>query len=130
MHPGCKINNWPSINKPRASTSFSFAFIEIIIAQYGILNQYDSLHLDQLFNEALLKFEQKNMYDCSSFGKPHTAIILGRIMYLDKYGPFIEEYDNNSQVRIFLDGVINALGIVDSVEALDIIYNYAKQYRE
>ena len=36
MHPGCKENNWPSINGPGSSASYSFAFIEILILKFPL----------------------------------------------------------------------------------------------
>ena len=124
MNPGCNENNWPSINGPGSSASFSFAFIEIIIAQYDILNQFDNEQIETLLKEVIIKYEEKNRYDYSVFSKKHTVLIAGRIMYLSNYTPFIEEYSKNIYVKEFIEKVM----LNNNFETLDLVYDYAKNF--
>lgn len=118
MHPVCKENNWPSLVKPGESRSFSFSFVEIIIAQYVILNQFDEF--ETVFQEIITKNKQKNEYD---IGKEHSVLILGRIMYLCEYSPFMEEYNSNHYVKIFIDGASDF-----KIGTLDIVNKYANKF--
>ena len=124
MYPDCNDNNWPSINGPGSSTSFSFAFIEIIIAQYDILAQLDKVKSKTLLKEALIKYQEKSQYNYSVFSKKHTALIAGRIMYLADYTPFIEEYNKNIYVKDFIDKVI----LNSNFETLELVNNHAKKF--
>lgn len=124
MYPGCNDNNWPSVNGPGSSTSFSFAYIEIIIAQYGILSQLDKVKIKTLLKDTLIKYDEKNQYNYSVFSKKHTVLIAGRIMYLADYTPFIEEYNKNINVKNFIDKVI----LNSNFETLELVNNYAKKF--
>lgn len=70
---------------------------ELIIAQYEILNDLTTPDKIELFQLAL--DNQKKKYAQSQYwalvGMTTTCAILSRIMYLDKYKPLIEEYNNN-----------------------------------
>jgi hypothetical protein len=71
---------------------------ELIIAQYEILNDLTAPEKIELFQLAL--DNQKKKYELAHqiwgiAGMMTTCAILSRIMYLDKYQPLIEEYNNN-----------------------------------
>ncbi|MBW8330995.1 MAG: hypothetical protein K0M40_03160 [Prolixibacteraceae bacterium] len=71
---------------------------ELIIAQYEILNDLTAREKLELFQLAL--DNQKKKYELAHqiwgiAGMMTTCAILSRIMYLDKYQPLIEEYNNN-----------------------------------
>jgi hypothetical protein len=125
MHPGCKDNNnWPSIGEPGSSASFAFTYIEIIIAQYDILNQYDNEELIKALNEAVTKYKLKKRYDYSIFCKKHSVLIVGRVLHLIDYNPFIEEYNTNLYIKDFIDKV----KLNNNFSTLDLINDYAKKY--
>lgn len=75
---------------------------ELIIAQYEILNDLTTPEKIELFQLVLdnqkIKFAQEQYW--ADVGMATTCAILSRIMYLDKYQPFIEEYNNNEYVLI------------------------------
>ncbi|NEW84920.1 MAG: hypothetical protein GZ094_21485 [Mariniphaga sp.] len=86
---------------------------ELIIAQYEILNDLTSPEKIELFQLTL--DNQKKKYALAHQywgldGMATTCAILSRIMYLDKYQPLIEEYNNN---KLMLINVANIL-ILDS----------------
>ncbi|MCP4760985.1 MAG: hypothetical protein GY870_04330 [archaeon] len=121
MHPSCKENNWPSLVEPGRNNGYSFSFIEIIIAQYDILNQIiQANEYEIVMQEILIKDKQKVEFDYSVAGKQHSVLILGRIMYLCNYTPFMEEYNSNHYVKIFIDGASDF-----KTGTLDIVNEYA-----
>jgi hypothetical protein len=124
MYPGCVKNNWPSINGPGSSSSFSFAFIEILLAQYNILSQFNNEQIRILLREAISKYNEKNAHDFSVFSKKHTILITGRILYMSNYSPFIEEYSKNYFVKDFIDKVV----LNNNFETLDLVLDYAEKY--
>lgn len=85
---------------------------ELIIVQYEILNDLTTPEKIELFQLAL--DNQKKKYALAKYwgtvGMGTTCAILSRIMYLDKYKPMIEEYNNN---EVMLINVVNIL-ILDS----------------
>ena len=91
MYPGCSINNWPSIIRPGYSTSFSFSFIEIILAQPEILQQLNDAETNAWMQELVAKYKQKKGYDYSIFSLKHTPLVAGRIMIMRNYHPFVYE---------------------------------------
>ncbi|NLJ39771.1 MAG: hypothetical protein GX432_13570 [Candidatus Atribacteria bacterium] len=126
MNPACNKNNWPSITGPGSSVSFSFAFIEIIIAQYDILNQFNNEQIKPLLKETIIKYQEKTRYNYSVFSKKHTVLIAGRIMYIKNYSPFMEEYKKNIYVKTFIDKVM----LYNNFETLDLIIDYANDFYE
>ncbi len=76
---------------------------ELIIAQYEILNDLTSREKIELFQ--LVLDNQKKKYELAHqywgiAGMMTTCAILSRIMYIDKYQPLIEEYNNNENMLI------------------------------
>lgn len=124
MEPSCQENNWPSIPRTGSSTSFSFAFIEILIAQYDILQQLDNVDTNILLKEAIKKYEEKKLYDYSIFSKKHTVLIAGRILFLNNYAPFMEEYSNDVYVKDFIDKVM----LNSNFDTLDRVYEFAVDF--
>jgi hypothetical protein len=125
MYPGCKNNNWPSINEPGSNISFSFSYIEILLAQYDILNQLDCGDLKLLHDMANRKYSEKKHFDHSVFSKKHTVLIVGRIMFLKNFIPFIEEYNKNNYVKIFIERV----NLLDDFGTLELINNYSEKFK-
>jgi hypothetical protein len=124
MEPRCQENNWPSIPRPGSSTSFSFAFIEILLAQYDILQQLDNEDTHILLKEAIEKYEEKQVYNYSVFSKKHTVLIAGRILFLNNYAPFMEEYSNDIYVKNFIDRIM----LYSNFDTLDRVYVFAIDY--
>lgn len=86
---------------------------ELIIAQYEILYDLTTHEKIELFQLALDNQKKKYYVQAQYWGivgMMTTCAILSRIMYLDKYQPLIEEYNNN---ELMLINVANIL-ILDS----------------
>lgn len=121
MKPHCQENNWPSINGPGSSPSFSFAFIEILLAQYDILEQLDNDDTHTLMQEAIEKYEEKIVNNFSVFSTKHTVLIAGRILLLNNYAPFMEEYNNDIYVKDFIDRIM----LLSNFDTLERVYELA-----
>lgn len=82
---------------------------ELIIAQYEILYDLTNPEKIELFQLALDN-QKKKYYVQSQYwgivGMMTTCAILSRIMYLDKYQPLIEEYNNNELMLINVANII------------------------
>lgn len=95
---------------------------ELIIAQYEILNDMTVPEKKELFQ--LVLDNQKKKYELAHqywalVGMATTCAILSRIMYLDKYKPLIEEYNNNELMFINVAYIlILDLEVVDKTMSL------------
>jgi hypothetical protein len=124
MYPGCKKNNWPSINGPGSNVSFSFAFVELLIAQYDVLNQFNKEELKTVLKEVINNYDKRNLSDYSVFSKKHTLLIAGRIMFISNYPPFINEYNDNIYLKDFIDKIM----LSSNYETLDLVYNNSSNF--
>ncbi len=124
MYAACFENNWPSILEDGSSNEFSFAYIEIILAQYDILNQLDEIELESMFKEALRKYKVKKQYNnYSIFSIKHSACIMARILLLKENAQFISEYNNNFYLKDFTDMFI----LYGNYSTLDFIYELSEK---
>jgi hypothetical protein len=104
---------------------------ELIIAHYEILNDLTSVEKIELFQLTL--DNQKKKYALAHQywgldGMATTCAILSRIMYLDKYQPLIEEYNNK---ELMLINVANIL-ILDTdvvVKVMSLSEDYLKNLK-
>lgn len=124
MDPACNKNNWPSLVGAGSNNNYAFSYIEIIIAQYPIVNQIiNSGQAKTVLQEVLAKNEVKIKCNYSVVGFEHSLLIAGRIMYLCNYKPFIDEYNNNQNVQTFINGAM-----ATDITTLDIVTNCAKKF--
>ena len=101
---------------------------ELIIAQYEILNDLTAREKMELFQLTLDNQKKKDALAHQYWGldgMATTCAILNRIMYLEKYQPLIEEYNNN---ELMLINVANIL-ILDSdvvIKTISLSEDYLK----
>ena len=120
MHPECNESNWSRVLGP----SFTYAWIEIIIAQYQILEQFDTEEMELLCSYALQTYKKKNLLDYSIFTQKTSLLISGRIMKINEFAPFVQEYNANNNLKIFIDySVLNG-----HFEILNVIEILTKDY--
>ena len=100
MDPNCKENNWSEVS---LGPSFIYAWIEIIIAQYQILEQFKPEKSKSLCSLALHTFQRKKLLDYSIFSQKTSLLIIGRIMLINEYSPFVQEYNENNSLKYFID---------------------------
>lgn len=124
MDPACNHNNWPSLVGAGSNNNYAFSYIEIIIAQYPIVNQIiNSGQAKTVLQEVLNKNEVKIKCNYSVVGLEHSLLIAGRIMYLCNYKPFIDEYNNDPNVQIFINGAVTT-----DITTHDIVTNCANKF--
>ncbi|MDP2338364.1 MAG: hypothetical protein Q8N05_18315 [Bacteroidota bacterium] len=82
--------------------------VELVISQYEILNDLTTSEKTELFQLAL--DNQKKKVTLAKYwgitGMQTTCAILSRIMYLDKYQPLVDEYNNNEFMLILIAYVL------------------------
>lgn len=127
MSPLCEYNNYPSFLGRGGSIGMSFIAIEMLLAQYSVLDQFEPEQLKAIAKEALLKYDQKllNSSTKSIMNIEYTLLICGRILKSDNYQPFITELNNNVQLELFLDKVF-----LRSIEIIEIIHSNTISYIE
>ncbi|MBN2482266.1 MAG: hypothetical protein JXB19_11020 [Bacteroidales bacterium] len=122
MYPGCLHNNYSLATVP---VGWRFAFIEILLVQYEIINQLNQKNLESLLDEAVKKYEEKKLFEYSVMSSQlFSMAVAGRIMYISNYAPFIEACNNNSDVKNFMDHIEF---FVDT-ETLEMIYGCSLQF--
>lgn len=98
---------------------------ELIIAQFEILNDLTAPEKIELFQWAL--DNQKKKFALAQYwgitGMQTTCAILSRIMYLDKYQPLIEEYNNDENMLILNNYIL----ILDS-DIIDKVMSLSEDY--
>jgi len=82
--------------------------VELVISQYEILNDLSVSEKTELFQLAL--DNQKKKVTLAKYwgivGMTTTCAILSRIMYLDKYQPLVDEYNNNENMLILINYIL------------------------
>lgn len=119
MNPLCEINNYPDFLGRGRSVGMAFMAIEMILAQYDILNKFNDEQLNIVANESLLKCDQKGQ----SYYVKFTLLICGRILKIENYQPFIDLLDNNSLLQVYIDE-----GQVEYQEILDLVKEQTINY--
>ncbi len=121
MTTSCIDNNWPSFIGRGKSLGMSFIAVEMILAQYTILEKFNSDQLSEIANEALIKFDQKMAVERtrSIWNIKFTLVICGRILKILNYQPLINELEGNNYLSHFLDQV-DLMGNTESLELIKI----------
>lgn len=122
MYPKCLNNNYSLETVP---VQWRFSFIEILLAQYEILNQLEQSYLEALLYESIQKYEEKKQFGYSiMMSQSFSMYIAGRIMFISDYTPFVEEYEINAAVKDFIDEI----HIFVQEATLETIYEYSSDY--
>lgn len=82
--------------------------VELVLSQYVVLHDLSVSEKIELFQLAI--DNQKKKVDLIKYwgpvGMQTTISILGRIMYLDKYQPMVEEYNNNEMAFLSIAEIL------------------------
>lgn len=126
MDPACEENNWTSLGEMGLNTNYSFRNMELLIGQKTALEQIIDDNKTKITSQLIVdKYEDKLE---SSQGIGFSMLILGRIMYLDNYSPFINVYNENSCLRDYLKfAAVNSLNCNCS-EVHSVILSYSKEF--
>ena len=106
-------------------SSLSFIYIEMLLAQYKILEKFNSDQLTEIVNETLIKSDQKIATERTNslYNIQFTLVICGRILEILNYQPFINELEGNNSLNHFLDHVS-----LVNIESLDLIKLHAENF--
>lgn len=126
MKVSCTDNNWPTFLNRGTSIGQSFIIVEMILAQYAILEKFSSDQLSEILEEALNKYNQKVSVELtrSTLNIKFTLAICGRILKILNYHPFIKELEANNNLSHFLDQI----DLIDNDESLEIIKIYVQDF--
>lgn len=122
MRPGCL----PEADQ-RGAYSFTFSYVEMIVAQDEYLNQLSSAQRRILLQEALTKYADKQPYTddvYGIFGLKTTAFVMARIMQAESYAPFLTALSTDPALRVFSTDV----NLQGNPQTLDVVVNHAKQF--
>ncbi len=107
--------------------SFTFSYVEMIVAQEEYLNQLSSAQRRILLQETLTKYADKQPYTddvYGIFGLKTTAFVMARIMQAERYAPFLTELSNSPALQAFITDV----NLQGNPQTLDVVVNHAKQF--
>lgn len=126
MHLPCDNNNYPDFTGRGQWIGSAFIGVEMILAQYIVLNRFDSEQLKLIATEALLKHDEKISDEStySIFNIKFTLVLCGRILEIENYQPFITELNTNENLELFLAEVY----LNGNVESLEIIRTNTLNY--
>ncbi len=115
MSPECKKNNWSEVFE---NPSFLFAWIEIIISQWEIIDAINEDQKTSLCSAALTNYQKKESLSFSIFSQKTSLLISGRIMLTSNFEPFLKSYNSNVSIKDFIDtSVLNGnYSSLDTVE--------------
>ena len=111
----------------RGAYSFTFSYVEMIVAQDEYLNQLSSAQRRVLLQETLNKYVEKQPYTddvYGIFGLKTTALVMARIMQAERYAPFLTALSSNTALQVFITDV----NLQGNPETLDVVVNHAKQF--
>lgn len=125
MSPLCINNNYPVFLGRGESVGMAFIAIEMILAQYDILNHFNSDQLKDVVDAALSTYYSKckNKATYSIYNTKFTLAICGRILIIENYQPFVSELNSNPMLQLFLDQIF-----VANFEPLEIVLTYTEYY--
>lgn len=112
----------------RGNYSFSFTYLEMILAQEEYLAQLSSTERRQLLQEALAKYADKQASGPDSysiFGRKTTVFLMARLLQAAQYAPFVGAVSTDPDLQRFVSDV--ELG--NKPELLDTVVEYAKRFK-
>ena len=114
-------------SEQRGAYSFTFSYVEMIVAQEEYLNQLSSAQRRVLLQETLTKYTDKQPYTddvYGIFGLKTTAFVMARIMQAERYAPFLTALSTDPALRVF----ITDINLQGNPQTLDVVVNHAKQF--
>ncbi|MET4076781.1 hypothetical protein [Hymenobacter sp. UYCo722] len=122
LHPGC-------LPEPgqRGAYSFTFSYLEMIIAQEEYLAQLTAPQRLALLREAVAKYNEKLPYEVDVyglFGLKTALFVTARIMLREQYPPFVAAVAANPKLADFVTDV----QLHDDPQTLSLVLEHAKQF--
>ncbi|MFA9388820.1 MAG: hypothetical protein ACERKD_03385 [Prolixibacteraceae bacterium] len=106
--------------------AFRFTYLELLLAQRPILLSMSNNTKKELLELSISNYEGKRDLTeyYATFGLQTQALVLGRLLDIDKYQAYISMRENDESVRRFIDS-----SILYDKSSLSAIVNLAKKYK-
>ena len=111
----------------RGNYSFTFSYVELLLAQDEYLSQLSAAQRRSLLREALAKYAAKKLLVddvYGYFGLKTTAFVLARVMQAEQFGPFVSAVATDSNLQHFA----TEAELQGQPRTLDIVLAYAQQF--
>jgi hypothetical protein len=107
--------------------SFTFSYVEIILAQDEYLAQLSAGERRSLLREALTKYDEKmplvdNVY--GYYGLKTVAFVMARVMQAEQFRPFMSAVGTDTDLQYFT----TEAEFRDKPQTLETVVRYAKQF--
>ncbi len=101
LQPADYNTTWTNIEK--GDFMIHIYVTEVYLSRQVFLTQLTTNELEEIVNEAYLKYQEKEKYDLSELCKLGSFFLIGNILYYNlEYQPFISFVDNNQRIPSFL----------------------------
>lgn len=109
----------------RGRYAFQFTYIEILLAQQPIIAHLDKTDKKELLRACISNYEMVREMPKSygTFGLTSPAMVLGRILKVDKYPDFISKESTDNKLKNFVNK-----SYYEGVSTLSDIVSYSKGY--
>jgi hypothetical protein len=123
LDPGAVDSSWTSVE--RGAYAAQFYFMEMLLSQNMILGNLQRDGRLLLLAECIQKFQSKQKYPglYSILSYQTLAAVMGRILQMENYTPFIQRVSENDALKIMLDHCA-----VSNTELVFDILSHAEQY--
>jgi hypothetical protein len=118
MNPAAVRSEWSLVE--RGNFDRTFTYIETLLAQEPILSGMTKAERHQLIAEALMKGQLKAQLPeiYGQFGRERAALIMGRILKRENFGPLNESARSNSEIDSFLqDGTFTTEEVISDISS-------------
>ncbi|MCX2739150.1 hypothetical protein [Pontibacter anaerobius] len=107
--------------------TLDYALFEAVLAQEVFLFQFSAEQKNRLLKHALNNYAEKKKHPdiYSIFNLKSNAIILARLMFLEKYPPFMKSIQQDDFLRVFVESI----ELQGRVETIDTVVKHAKSFK-
>lgn len=125
MNPAC-YSGLESEAKIGAYTN-NYALFEAVLAQEIYLRTFSAVQKDRLLRLALSDYAEKKRHPeiYSIFNLKSNAIIMARLMLLEKYPPFLKAMQQDDYLKVFVEHI----ELQGRVATIEVVVDYAKSFK-
>lgn len=108
--------------------TLDYAIFEAILAQEDFLSKLSAEQKDRLLQLALEDYAEKKQHPdiYSIFNLKSTAIIMARLMDMEKYPPFLKAMQQDDYLKVFVESI----ELQGKVETIETVVKHAISYRK
>jgi len=104
-------------------TYMQIAFLELLISQEGIIEQFKETEKLELLSETVKKLEQRVLRGESFYRQTTSALLLSRILSSENINIYLYDIDKNDLYMLF-----NSYGIIIDTSIIDKLLTTSKDY--